>query len=79
MSLIAHEREELVKGCLQGRDRSHCPYSRFPVGAAVLATKENGKMREIFVGESGIRPLQLVSLLCIHCRRLRGQCCVSYV
>ena len=55
MSVIAHEREELVKGCLQARDRSYCPYSRFPVGAAVLVTKENGKIREIFVGEPGPR------------------------
>ncbi|XP_053716244.1 zgc:103586 [Synchiropus splendidus] len=27
---------ELVSQCLQARDRAYCPYSHFPVGAAVL-------------------------------------------
>lgn len=29
--------QELVSKCLQARDRAYCPYSRFPVGAAVLS------------------------------------------
>ncbi|CAI5669015.1 unnamed protein product [Oreochromis niloticus] len=28
--------KELVSKCLQARDKAYCPYSRFPVGAAVL-------------------------------------------
>ncbi|XP_028998151.1 zgc:103586 [Betta splendens] len=28
--------QELVSACLRARDMAHCPYSRFPVGAAVL-------------------------------------------
>ncbi|XP_017291623.1 zgc:103586 [Kryptolebias marmoratus] len=27
---------ELVSKCLEARDRAYCPYSRFPVGAAIL-------------------------------------------
>lgn len=28
--------KELVLKCLQARDLAYCPYSRFPVGAAIL-------------------------------------------
>uniref|UniRef100_A0A3Q1CAR6 Cytidine deaminase n=1 Tax=Amphiprion ocellaris TaxID=80972 RepID=A0A3Q1CAR6_AMPOC len=28
--------KELVSKCLQARDMAYCPYSRFPVGAAIL-------------------------------------------
>ncbi|XP_071765229.1 cytidine deaminase [Centroberyx gerrardi] len=28
--------KELVSKCLQARDLAYCPYSRFPVGAAIL-------------------------------------------
>ncbi|XP_078132459.1 cytidine deaminase isoform X3 [Sander vitreus] len=28
--------QELVSKCLQARDMAYCPYSRFPVGAAIL-------------------------------------------
>lgn len=28
--------KELVSKCLQARDAAYCPYSQFPVGAAVL-------------------------------------------
>lgn len=28
--------QELVSKCLQARDVAYCPYSRFPVGAALL-------------------------------------------
>lgn len=30
--------KELVSKCLQARDMAYCPYSRFPVGAAILTT-----------------------------------------
>lgn len=29
--------QELISKCLQARDTAYCPYSRFPVGAAVLS------------------------------------------
>ncbi|KAF3697870.1 Cytidine deaminase [Channa argus] len=28
--------QELVSKCLQARNKAYCPYSRFPVGAAIL-------------------------------------------
>lgn len=34
--LFADKVKELVSKCLQARDRAYCPYSRFPVGAAIL-------------------------------------------
>lgn len=33
----ADQVQELVAECLRARDRAYCPYSRFPVGAAVLS------------------------------------------
>lgn len=34
----AEKIKELVLKCLQARDLAYCPYSRFPVGAAILTT-----------------------------------------
>ncbi|KAM8899454.1 cytidine deaminase isoform 2-T2 [Spinachia spinachia] len=31
--------QELVSKCLQARDMAYCPYSRFPVGAALLTAE----------------------------------------
>ncbi|XP_008321188.1 cytidine deaminase [Cynoglossus semilaevis] len=31
--------KELIKKCLQARDMAYCPYSHFPVGAAILTTE----------------------------------------
>lgn len=28
--------KELLSKCLQAKDMAHCPYSQFPVGAAIL-------------------------------------------
>ncbi|KAJ8254787.1 hypothetical protein GJAV_G00197350 [Gymnothorax javanicus] len=33
--------QELVSKCLQARDRAYCPYSQFPVGAAILTSTGN--------------------------------------
>ncbi|XP_069575042.1 cytidine deaminase [Brachyistius frenatus] len=33
---MADQVKELVSKCLQARDMAYCPYSRFPVGAAIL-------------------------------------------
>lgn len=38
MCFSADQVQELVAECLRARDRAYCPYSRFPVGAAVLST-----------------------------------------
>jgi cytidine deaminase len=37
MSITAEERAELVRRAQQARARAYAPYSRYPVGAAVLA------------------------------------------
>lgn len=36
LCLNADKVKELVSKCLQARDMAYCPYSQFPVGAAVL-------------------------------------------
>uniref|UniRef100_A0A673BGD9 Uncharacterized protein n=1 Tax=Sphaeramia orbicularis TaxID=375764 RepID=A0A673BGD9_9TELE len=36
LTLPAYKVHELVQRCRQARDMAYCPYSRFPVGAAVL-------------------------------------------
>lgn len=43
---------ELVSKCLQARDMAYCPYSRFPVGAAILTsggTIITGKVAQVFL------------------------------
>ncbi|CAG5929159.1 unnamed protein product [Menidia menidia] len=38
-SAYADKVHELVSRCLQARDLAYCPYSRFPVGAAILTAE----------------------------------------
>lgn len=35
---MSHQVAELVAKCLQARDMAYCPYSQFPVGAAILTS-----------------------------------------
>ncbi|XP_054608874.1 zgc:103586 isoform X3 [Dunckerocampus dactyliophorus] len=35
---MADKVKELISKCLQARDMAYCPYSSFPVGAALLTT-----------------------------------------
>ncbi|XP_062372235.1 zgc:103586 isoform X1 [Sardina pilchardus] len=37
-AVAAGQVAELVSKCLQARDMAYCPYSRFPVGAAILTS-----------------------------------------
>lgn len=35
---MSNQVAELVAKCLQARDMAYCPYSQFPVGAAILTS-----------------------------------------
>ncbi|XP_060730550.1 zgc:103586 isoform X1 [Tachysurus vachellii] len=35
---MSHQVAELVAKCLEARDMAYCPYSKFPVGAAILTS-----------------------------------------
>lgn len=35
---MSYQVAELVAKCLQARDMAYCPYSQFPVGAAILTS-----------------------------------------
>ncbi|KAF3837130.1 hypothetical protein F7725_004594 [Dissostichus mawsoni] len=47
-----HKVKELISKCLQARDMAYCPYSRFPVGAAILTT-DGAIITDRFVGPCG--------------------------
>lgn len=36
--MFMYQVAELVAKCLQARDMAYCPYSQFPVGAAILTS-----------------------------------------
>ncbi|KAF9027528.1 cytidine deaminase-like protein [Hymenopellis radicata] len=37
ISLSDEQRAALIKGAFEGKENAYCPYSKFPVGAALLA------------------------------------------
>ena len=43
---LSGELQELVKKASEVKEKAHCPYSKFPVGAALLTSSG-----EIFVGK----------------------------
>ena len=49
--VTAGDRHRLVEDCLRARTHAHCPYSKFPVGATVLATSGDGREKRFVSGQ----------------------------
>uniref|UniRef100_A0A3B4WSQ3 CMP/dCMP-type deaminase domain-containing protein n=1 Tax=Seriola lalandi dorsalis TaxID=1841481 RepID=A0A3B4WSQ3_SERLL len=65
--LCADKVKELVSSCLQARDMAYCPYSQFPVGAAILTADgtiiKGNNSKYIFLDTT------LMGQHCIHVHR----------